>query len=579
MDRATPSPFSNALFRAKVLALQAQRAYEDATVRPKKFEKTQELPPDILADLTSKLWRELDPREGANERGKVHNLRLAAKQLDRIRIPAGQVFSFWKQLGRTTNAKGYVYGRQIQEGCLIPALGGGICQLTNMLYEAALNAGFEIVERHPHTRKVPGAPANKPDATVAWNHIDLRFRPLQDVVLKVFLTADELHVQFLGEKASKLLMLPLIQERPAKGANSCVTCGMEECFRHKVVEVRAGRTAVLVDRVWPEYAAYLAEQDLSQDLLLLPLDPRRIARPAYKWPVERCGKVHAATLDTLYRSWKSRKLAGEGAARRKAGLESDEALAKAYARHLGSDVVRLVVQQQFLPFLWRDGHLGGRHFEVLMARLPMVELQRRLDEAASKDPSRKSLSDFRAGNWMLEAERAALEQADRIITPHTEIAKLYPDKTTLLPWTLPSAKQVTRGDAIAFPGPAIARKGSDIVRKVAKELNLPVILAGSDLEPPGFWSGIDLRLPTPAAHWLTGAAFVLQPAVMEDQPRKLLEALSCAVPVIATTACGLPPMAGLELVETQDCDRTVLTLARWLAKDAHSRRAGPGGPA
>ncbi len=564
MDRATPSPLSNALFRAKVFALQTQRAYEDAVASPRRFSKTTDFPTDLIADLSSKLWRELDPREGENERGKVHNLRLAARELDGLRMPAGEVFSFWKHIGRTSRAKGYVFGRQIQEGCLIPARGGGICQLTNMLYEAALNAGCEIIERHPHTRKVPGAPTNKPDATVAWNHIDLRFRPRQDLVLRVYLTPDELKVQFLGEKTKKLLFLPLVQEKPAKGANSCVTCGMEECFRHQVAEVRPGRTAVLVDRVWPEYVAYLSEMDLSEALLLLPLDPRRIMRSAYAWPVERFGSVRAATLDTLFRSWKSRKLAGEGAARRKAALESDEALARSYGQHLGSDIVRLVVQQQFLPFLWRDGALGGRHFEVLMTRLPMFELQARLDAAAERKPDQKSLADFRAGAWMVEAEREALLHADRLMPPHTEIAKLYPDKTLLLPWSMPVCHPVQKGNAIAFPGPAIARKGSLVVRNVARELGLPVTLGGSDLEAPGFWDGVEVRRPAPGSSWLDGAGFVLQPAVMEDQPRKLLEALACGVPVIATTACGLPPMAGLELVETVDCERAVLTLARWL---------------
>ena len=555
MERATPSPLSNVLYRAKVLALQTKRLAFDFRFRPQRLAKAASIPTDVIAEARSTLWREQDPREWANEQGKVQNLRVAAKALDGLAIPAGKVFSFWKHIGRTTRGKGYVFGRQIQEGCLIPARGGGICQLTNLLYEVALNAGCEIVERHPHSRRVPGAPSNKPDATVAWNHIDLRFAPKQDLVLRVVLTSDELVVSLLGEKKSKRTLLPLLQERALKGANSCATCGAEDCFRHQDVEVSRGRRAVLVDAVWPEYVAYLRSSGLDDDLLMAPMDGRRFRRAAYEWPVNEAASFYAATFDTLMRSYRSRRLASEGPARRQAALAADESLARSYARHLWPDVVRLTVYQQFLPFLYRDGVLGGRSYEVLMTRLPIRELQRRLDIAASASPSRKSLSDFRAAGWMADAEWAALEGAERIVTPHTEIAVLFPEKTMLLPWALPAARPVQRGKAIAFPGPAIARKGSEVVRDLALNLGVPVVLAGSDLEAPGFWSGVDLRRPQ--GFWLDGVGCVVQPAVMEDQPRKLLQALSCGVPVIATKECGIPARDGLVIAERDEFARAV----------------------
>lgn len=549
MDRATPSPFSNALFRAKVFALQGRRLGEDTLSRPKRFAKAEVLPPDVLLEVRSSLWREQDPREWANEQGKVQNLRVAARYLDRLSIPAGEVFSFWKHLGRTTRGKGFVQGRQIQEGCLIPARGGGICQLTNLLYEAALGSGCQIVERHPHTRKVAGAPTNKPDATVAWNHIDLRFSPRQDVVLRVVLTSTDLIVQILGERVSKRTPLALLQDRPSKSANSCASCGMDDCFRYKEVTVSRGRRAVLVDMVWPEYVAYLREQGLGDDVFFAPLDHRRLKRSNYAWPLNEVGELHTSTLDTLARAWRSRKLAGEGPARRRAALESDEALAQSYGNRLGADVVSLSAYQQFLPFLWRDGSLGGRRYEVLMTRLPIRELQRRLDVAASASPERKSLADFRAGDWMADAEAAALAEAERIITPHTEIAALFPEKAVLLPWVLPPVREVGPGSAIAFPGPAIARKGSEVVRDIARELDVKVVLAGSDLESPGFWDGVELRRPAPGSSWLDGVSCVVQPAVMEDQPRKLLQALACGVPVVATKECGIPEREGLTVAE------------------------------
>jgi len=61
-----------------------------------------------------------------------------------------------------------VPGRQLREGCLFPAIGGGLCQLSNALYDVSLQAECEIVERHPHSRIVPGsAAARDRDAAIA----------------------------------------------------------------------------------------------------------------------------------------------------------------------------------------------------------------------------------------------------------------------------------------------------------------------------------------------------------------------------------------------------------------------------
>src|SRR5690606_35089298 len=108
-----------------------------------------------LVELRSPLWRDMTPEEFPLTAGKVENLRRAAAAFDGIEVPSGQIFSFWRQLGRTTRAKGFVHGRELREGCLVPALGGGLCQLSGQLYQAALKAGLEIMERHAHSRVLP----------------------------------------------------------------------------------------------------------------------------------------------------------------------------------------------------------------------------------------------------------------------------------------------------------------------------------------------------------------------------------------------------------------------------------------
>ena len=67
-----------------------------------------------------------------------------------------------------------------------------------------------------------------------------------------------------------------------------------------------------------------------------------------------------------------------------------------------------------------------------MTALPMKKLQERLDFAHSLHPESKTLGDFRAESWLIEAETEALKNARKIITPHTEIASIFPEQSELL---------------------------------------------------------------------------------------------------------------------------------------------------
>ena len=90
---------------------------------------------------------------------------------------------------------------------MIASVGGGLCQLSNALYDAALKAGCDIVERHAHSRRIEGSMAAQGrDATIFWNYVDLRFRPPVDCQLQVALDRDELKVTLrrLGSPAKNL---------------------------------------------------------------------------------------------------------------------------------------------------------------------------------------------------------------------------------------------------------------------------------------------------------------------------------------------------------------------------------------
>ncbi|MEJ0028266.1 MAG: VanW family protein [Rhizomicrobium sp.] len=569
-ERSVPTRLGAALFQLKANLFRARRFAAELGRAPARLKKGDPAGfAAVLAESRSPLWS--DPRAGerALQWGKVQNLRVAARLLDRTVLPAGAVFSFWRQMGRASARRGFVAGRMLQEGCLVPATGGGLCQLSNALYDAALTAGCAIVERHAHSRIVPGSRGTTGrDATVAWNYVDLRFAAPRAAMLRVAVERDELVVRLVAqgvaappENRFTIFDLPAM---PGGGTESCGICAETGCFRHEGGHAAPeGRTAFLVDENWPEFRRHVAQTRRDGDVLALPLDGARWRAARYAWDTGGFGRVAPASLTALMRSLRLR-FAKDGAERRAADMRGAEALARRLAQALTPDVTEVVAAQSLLPFLWRERHLGGRRLSVLMTRMPMEQIEARLDAAAARHPGRRTLADFRADPALVASEREALAAADSIVTPHAAIAELFGERAVRLDWAMPKAR--ARAGAvvprrITFPGPTIARKGAYELREAAKALDLEIMLVGSALEGADFWDGVRSRQAT-SEDWLDGVAAVVQPALLEDAPRRLLQALASGVPVVATQACGLPPQNGLTLVPADDADALIAALRR-----------------
>lgn len=500
----------------------------------------------VAAESRTLLYTQLTPGEQALQAGKVHNLRLAARALHGRVIPAGEVFSFWANVGRATRARGYVAGRELREGCVIPNVGGGLCQLSNALYDLALQSGAEIVERHAHTRQVPGSQAAAGrDATIFWNYVDLRFRPATATQISVTLTSENLVVRFLAAAPSAPTATAGASAPLLLSAESCEACGINDCFRHASAAAlpQTLGSAWLVDAFQPEHHAWMTAHRRPEDSLLLPLKSRR-----YPWSAS--GMVRHAPLTALRRSLTSRRLARQGAARQRALLAMDEAMARALARRLPPLARHVTISQNLLPFLWEAGVLGGRTFDVFMTRLPMRDLEATLDAAARQHPESPTLADFRAPDDIVRAEAEALAAARQWITPHSAIAGLAGCRAAPLEWQLPQMRPAARGRVFVFPASTLGRKGAYDLRSVARELHLPIRLGGPVLEGENFWQGVEA---SPAGDaWLDGAAAVVLPAWVEHQPRRLLRAVAAGVPVIASEACGLRQVQGVTTIPTGD---------------------------
>ena len=111
---------------------------------------------------------------------KRHNLRLAAARLSGIRMDPGRILSFFHAVGRPTRRRGYLVGRNLIGGKLSEDVGGGLCQLSGILYHTALIGGLDIVERHAHSLDIYQdkdrfSPLGS-DATIVFGYKDLRLR-------------------------------------------------------------------------------------------------------------------------------------------------------------------------------------------------------------------------------------------------------------------------------------------------------------------------------------------------------------------------------------------------------------------
>jgi vancomycin resistance protein YoaR len=186
------------LFKSRVLI--ARRLLQSASTGElfRRYRRMDAIPAGarLLAEDEHRLYSASVAAERELELGKVQNLRVAASAVDGIVLEAGETFSFWRAAGRPNRGNGYVIGRELRSGCMIPAVGGGICQLTNALSRIAHHAGMEIVERHSHTLHPPGFFIDDAtDATVFWNYVDLRFRAPARVRVGARLTETTLAVR------------------------------------------------------------------------------------------------------------------------------------------------------------------------------------------------------------------------------------------------------------------------------------------------------------------------------------------------------------------------------------------------
>jgi vancomycin resistance protein YoaR len=135
---------------------------------------------------------------------RIHNVQLVAHLVDGALIAPGATFSFNKTTGDRNAAKGFLEAPVIVNGELTTGLGGGVCQVSTTVFNAAFEAGLEITERTNHALYISHYPQGR-DATVDYPSVDLKF--VNDtgnwLLLRTFVSSSSLSVNLYGSPVQR----------------------------------------------------------------------------------------------------------------------------------------------------------------------------------------------------------------------------------------------------------------------------------------------------------------------------------------------------------------------------------------
>ena len=163
-----------------------------------KFAKVRELKnklPYRVKKHQSVLIKKLGESDLQLQLNKVENLKIAIKNINGIIIKPGETFSFCKTVGRPTKAKGYKEGMELCFGEARPGVGGGLCQIANLLNWLVIHSPLTVTERHHHNfdpfpdcgRVLPFGSG----ATIFYNYEDFQVKNNTDYTFQINLWISE----------------------------------------------------------------------------------------------------------------------------------------------------------------------------------------------------------------------------------------------------------------------------------------------------------------------------------------------------------------------------------------------------
>lgn len=162
--------------------------------------------PVVQAAHSTPLLRQLRDVDMQLQYNKIVNLKLAVSHLDGLLLRPGETLSYWRCIGKPTARRGYLEGMVLFCGTFRAEVGGGLCQLSNLIYWMTLHTPLTVTERYRHSFDVfPDANRTQPfgsGATCVYNYRDLMIRndTQQTFRLSLRVTEQDLEGEWRGER-------------------------------------------------------------------------------------------------------------------------------------------------------------------------------------------------------------------------------------------------------------------------------------------------------------------------------------------------------------------------------------------
>ena len=144
---------------------------------------------------TKVLLRKLHGVDMQLQKNKVKNLQLASQKIDGIIVKPGEEFSFWNLVGNATKRKGYLEGLVISNSQMKKGIGGGLCQMANMIHWLVLHTPLTVTELHHHSDALfPDVKRRVPFGTgtsISYKALDYRFKNTTENPIQIRVWLDD----------------------------------------------------------------------------------------------------------------------------------------------------------------------------------------------------------------------------------------------------------------------------------------------------------------------------------------------------------------------------------------------------
>lgn len=178
---------------------------------------TRKVHPRIKFDDVKKIKYLLGVSEttfNADQVNRTINIKKASQAVNGSVLLPGQVFSLHEKIGSGLKEQGYLPAPTLANNRISTGIGGGICQVATTVYNAAIQAGLDIVEREPHSQPISYVPPGF-DATLAGDSLDLKVKNNTGgpVMISVIPEGTVLTVRVFGVEDKKNQDIKIVSEK------------------------------------------------------------------------------------------------------------------------------------------------------------------------------------------------------------------------------------------------------------------------------------------------------------------------------------------------------------------------------